>query len=147
MKHELSDEEKRIIREKEIAEENAVLPIPENQHLRFVTDEVALKMVGVVGDHYPFVYVKETDRLRFILAVASRIVNVNDPDYVDKAVLVFEKGITEEFAKSVQVEIGVFYLELLPKYHVEGDDTDIWIKRHLGATPEMIQNLKKYIIY
>lgn len=141
----ISEERLKIIRA-EIAEENATLPLPENPNFRIVNDEVAIAKVGIDKEHYPFVYVKETDSTHFVLAVVNRISNRNDPDHVDKAVLVFEKGFTEEFAKGIKVEIAKLFFDVLPKYHAHDDGVKVWVKYYLDATSEQIRNLKEYII-
>lgn len=146
MKPENISEERMKIIEKEIEEENAFLPLPENPNFRIVNDEVALEKVGLDLDHYPFVYVADTDRTHFVLTVTGRIVNRNEEDHVDKAILIFEKGFTEEFAKEIKIEIAKLFFDVLPKYHAHDDGVKVWIKYYLDATPEIIRNLKEYII-
>ena len=75
-------------------------------------DEV-LKIIDNLAKEYIFVYTKETDRTRFIMTVLGKCVDAEDPDMIDRGVLVFEKGYDEEFTMGVMLEIADFLRDVI----------------------------------
>ena len=126
--------------ESEAAEEKAILPI-KGVDVRIVSDEVAVQKVPDIGKEHIFVYVKGTDRTRYVLNVVARMSDSQDNDFVNRAVIMFEEGFSEEFS----IEIGLEIAEMI--IGVTKESNQVHIKKYLNATPEMIVRFKDQIIY
>ena len=127
---------------KEIKAENATLPT-ERLDIRCVPADVELQRVPMDAPEDRFVFMKKTDRTRFVGIVAARLTaDPEDEYFIQRAIVFFQRGITEEFAMEIAIEIE----RLVRADKDELDSIEHSLQIHINTTHEMIETFKENII-
>ena len=119
------------------------------------TSEEIAKIMGDLLRESVFVYVSDTDRTTFIMAVLGAM-KAEYKVRADVFLLVFAKGFTAEFADGVRTEIADLWKDISDaakaKDPVEWDDPKNpkkarWIRIQLDATGNTIKVLRDFIVH
>ena len=135
--------EKKIVREEDIKVEDTK------------TDKEIAEIMGDLLKEKVFVYTKETDRTQFVLLVLRALQDEYE-DRADVFLLVFERGITHEFALGVKKEIAKLWEGVIKKKHADiPEDFEVpanpnrarWVKVQMDATEKTIRALGEFIVH
>ena len=119
------------------------------------SNEATAKIMGDGLKEKIFVYIKETDRTQFVLAVNGAL-REEYQDRADVFLLVFERGFSQEFADGVKKEIAELWKDALESKRIKEPKPETfnplnpkkarWLRVQLDATDNTIEELRDFII-